>query len=49
MMEKIDLNEYKRYLSENRERENILNIETIQKRKIELNLKRESVFTFKKE
>ncbi len=48
-MEKIDLNEYERYLSENRERKNILNIETIQKRKIELNLTKKSVFTFKKE
>ncbi len=48
-MEKIDLNQCERYLSENRERKNILNIETIQKRKMELNLTRESVFTFKKE
>ena len=49
IMEKTDLNEYERYLSENRERDNILNIEKIQKRKMELSLTRESVFTFRKE
>ena len=47
LIEKTDNSDYERFLSENRERDNILNYEKIQKRRIELGMAREAAVNYK--
>ena len=47
LIEKTDSSEYERFLSENRERDDILNMQKIQKRRIELGLARDAAVNYK--
>ena len=47
LIEKTDSSEYERYLSENRERDNILNMQKVEKRKLELGMVREAAVSYR--